>query len=205
MPFCPVLLHMILMASRNFNRIVERRCGTTIYTALALPFVLHMLRVYYAALCDDICEHRAQWATDGGGGCVENECSADNCGLIARVSVENDHGNGSPATPPHRPVLHLCESRCVRARGCFLCRVGVALCVITCSDSREGRVKQVFSIVAVNNKHVAQQEITPTLVYLYYENIRQLETTTKLYSPLRRCSDCCDNTRTVTKILRGRG
>ena len=48
--------------SRNFNGIVERRGGTTIYTALALPFVLHMLRVYYAALCDDICEHRATTA-----------------------------------------------------------------------------------------------------------------------------------------------
>ena len=75
-----------------------------------------------------------------------------------------------------RPVLHLCESRCVRARGCFLSRVCAALYVITRSDSREGRVKQVFLIIAVNNKHVAQQEITPTLVYLNYENTRQLET-----------------------------
>ena len=60
---------------------------------MALPFVLHMLGVYYAMLVttyvsnddDDI-------MCSDGQGCVENECSADaaDCGLarlIARVSV----------------------------------------------------------------------------------------------------------------------
>ena len=133
-------------------------------STLALPFVLHMLRVYYATTYVSIERNaRPTRRQRSGDGCVENECSADNCGLIARVSVENDRANqrererGMAMPPPaplplRRTVLHLCKSRWVRARGCFLSRVVVALCVI--SRSWEGTVKQVFGGHSYGRMHV---------------------------------------------------
>ena len=56
---------------------------------MALPFVLHMLRVYYAMLVTTYVSNDDDIMCDGR---VENECSAD-CGLarlIARVSVANE-------------------------------------------------------------------------------------------------------------------
>lgn len=63
---------------------------------MALPFVLHMLRVYYAMLAPRPLRPATTYVSNDDDimcdGRVENECSAD-CGLarlIARVSVANE-------------------------------------------------------------------------------------------------------------------